>query len=186
MSPAAAKSCQSILSRLNLKASVVQHPSDRALRDTGIQLFQEATQICESTRLQTRFCVGSFNPDRRKILRSHHRHRRAVFLFSCPFIRQTDRRRDESTGRKTDGLKGRQTDRQRGDRQVWTGEQMEERATHRQAGRPTDGERDESVTFSNIQFKDQRHQNRFFFLFWTHTHTLTHTLSNSVVSSLSV
>lgn len=100
--------------------------------------------------------------------------------------RQTDRRRDESTGRKTDGLKGRQTDRQRGDRQVWTGEQMEERATHRQAGRPTDGERDESVTFSNIQFKDQRHQNRFFFLFWTHTHTLTHTLSNSVVSSLSV
>lgn len=91
LSPAAAKSCQSILSRLNLKASVVQHPSDRALRDTGIQLFQEATQICESTRLQTRFCVRSFNPDSRKILRSHHRHRRAMFLFSCPFIRQTDR-----------------------------------------------------------------------------------------------
>lgn len=137
LSPAAAKSCQSILSRLNLKASVVQHPSDRALRDTGIQLFQEATQICESTRLQTRFCVRSFNPDSRKILRSHHRHRRAMFLFSCPFIihRQTGGEMSRQVGRQMGWRADRQTERRQTGMDRWADGRESDTSTGRKADR---------------------------------------------------
>lgn len=54
--------------------------------------------------------------------------------------RQTDRRRDESTGRKTDGLKGRQTDREETDRYGQVSRWKRERHIDRQEGRQTESE----------------------------------------------